>query len=176
MPNVPEDSEYLTQAIADVTGMLTKKKDVWTNGMPIFENFDLSEEFGGNPVQFALQMCRLKMNRLKSVFWKHQFRSDTPHGFIEDPDGEDSLVDLASYAILGLALVRRRKAQLEKMRQEIEKSTCNGDSGPEAELVKIWMDKYMQTPEGKAEIAKLAREIMEQDDRENNPWKFQDAK
>lgn len=106
-----EDQKFLEDAINDVKSMLLKKRDIWTSGQGAFNNFEIHDGFDVDPIQFALVMCNLKLNRLKSC-WDRQ---TTPHnGHIAlDKDAEDSMIDLASYAILGLALMRKERDKSE---------------------------------------------------------------
>ncbi len=101
-----DEGRFLEGAIEEVKQMLMKKKDIWTTGQGPFENFDIHEGFDVDPIQFALVMCNLKLNRLKSC-WNQSF---LPHGgpIHENPDARDSMIDMASYAILGLALMKRK--------------------------------------------------------------------
>lgn len=107
-----EEGKFLEGAIEEVKQMLLKKRDIWTTGQGPFQNFDIHEDFDVDPIQFALVMCNLKMNRLKSC-WNQQF---LPHAgpLCKNADARDTLVDIASYAILGLALMERAKNKPEK--------------------------------------------------------------
>lgn len=100
-----DESKFLEGAIEEVKQMLLRKKDIWTTGQGPFQNFDVHEDFDVDPIQFALVMCNLKMNRLKSC-WNQQF---LPHAgpLYKNTDARDSLIDVAAYAILGLALMDR---------------------------------------------------------------------
>lgn len=96
------NQDYIDQAIETITKMLTKKKDVWTD-QDALENFDDKEVFSVDALQFALCMCKLKMTRLQNRWKKH----GCDQMMVLDPDVKDSLIDLASYAILGLAVLER---------------------------------------------------------------------
>lgn len=99
------EQQYLDQAIDRVCAMLTKKRDIWVNRGDTFENFDLMEDIGISPVQFGLALCKLKLKR----FWTRFSCSwDRVH---EDMEAEDSMIDLASYAILTLGLLYRERAR-----------------------------------------------------------------
>lgn len=99
-----DENKFLEDAVTEVTSMLLKKKEIWTAGQGPFQNFDIHKDLDINPVQFALTMCNLKMNRIRSSWIRTRNDHD---GFCMDKDAEDSVIDLASYAILALALVRR---------------------------------------------------------------------
>lgn len=153
--SVNNDQAHLDASIARVTGMLTAKREIWTANSPLFENFDIQRDLGVDPTQFGLQMCLLKMSRLKKRFGQYRYNLSPSHGFSADPDAEDSLVDLASYALLTLALVYREKARVEAYEEEEPDDLQPGQPTSEAGI-----DACIQAPGGKAEIAKLAEEMM----------------
>ena len=93
----------LEKAIERVTGMLIRKKDIWTHGQDVYVNFDINKEIGIDPIKFGVAMCNLKMNRLRTRLNDHQVDN------ANDLDLEDTLVDIASYAILTLGLVYRER-------------------------------------------------------------------
>lgn len=93
--------KYIEGAIEDVKSMLLKKREVWTEDSQPFKNFDIAQDFDIDPFQWAMSMCNLKLNRLKTRY------KNNPEGFKNDPDARDSLIDLASYATLALALINR---------------------------------------------------------------------
>ena len=134
------ESAFLTAAINKVTGMLKAKDKIWAFKAPTFENFDIHRAFGVEPIQWGLTMCNLKLNRLKKRWIEHQDPATCHSNFAKDKDVEDTLIDLASYAILTLGLVYREQA--------------NGSE------VQTLIDAYIDTTDGKAEIEKLARELM----------------
>jgi hypothetical protein len=92
------DEQALEKAISTVTRMLIQKKEIWTADEGVFKNFEIHKALGVSPLQFALVMCNLKMERVKTRF-RH---SD---GIIDDAEIEDSLIDLASYAQLALGIL-----------------------------------------------------------------------
>jgi hypothetical protein len=101
------DMEYLDAAIKQATDMLTKKRDIWTAGQGVFQNFEIHDDFGVEDVQMGLLMCNLKMNRIKSC-WKKASISEFPHlEFNGGTDSQDSVLDLACYALLTLAMMKR---------------------------------------------------------------------
>lgn len=128
-----DESKFLDEAIEEVKAMLTKKREIWTKGQGPFQNFDIHGELGVSPVQMALAMCNLKMNRLKSCWTRHTFRSDTAYGFVEDEDAYDSWLDLAAYSMIGMALTRRDQYHLrtqkiaDEVRKEVEDTMYLGD-------------------------------------------------
>lgn len=100
--------DHIDHAITRVKDMLLKKKGIWTSTNSPFENFDIAQEFHMTPIQWGLSMCNLKLNRIKNRYDIWSLKSSTD-GLSADPDFEDSLIDLASYAILVLGLVEREK-------------------------------------------------------------------
>lgn len=95
----PEES--LDKAIATVTGMLVKKKEIWTAGEGLYKNFEIHTDLGITPLQFGLAMCNLKMQRAKTRYMDNNAVSDDAI--------EDSLIDLASYALLSLGILYHSK-------------------------------------------------------------------
>lgn len=109
-PVILTDERFLQEAQAIVRNTLSIKKDVWTGGVDVFDNFDIMHEFMHvAPLNFALMMCRLKMNRIKS-----RFLQTHPDDFARDPDLEDSVKDLACFAILALGIIQREKENYAK--------------------------------------------------------------
>jgi hypothetical protein len=166
------DQRYLDQAIEQVTGILQKKRTIWgAEGDPVFENFDLAEEFDVISTQFGLLMTNLKMNRLKKRWAQNPGTAE----FFLDADAKDSLVDLASYALLTLGTYLREEARVERMCEPPEdtmqiftEDLCGGDLQAGREEIarlaeEFWTDWYLTIHEGKAEVAKLAEEMMAQD-------------
>ncbi len=96
---------YIEQALGRVTKTLTHKAAAWTPSSPEFEQFDSQKEIGIDPLQFALGMTRLKWNRAKNRFLEKQRAGGSSFGM--DADLEDSVLDLACYAIIALALQTR---------------------------------------------------------------------
>lgn len=128
--------QYLERAIGKVTGMLQKKKDIWVNNQPTFAQFDSVKQLGLKPLQFALAMCQLKMNRLVTRY------NDGMGETTSDADLEDSLIDLASYAILALGILYRDRAAKQ-----------NTD---------IFTDAYIHTDQGKQQVKDVAEKMMKQ--------------
>lgn len=159
--------KHIEGAIETVQGMLLKKKDIWTNGQGPFHQFDMMHDMGITPEHFAFIMTNLKMNRLKTVLNKHGFTGPEATNVFHDPDVEDSLVDLASYALLALGLIYRARSQnnmseLQELAQEYmtgKRSFGPCEPSPDDESVKIFVEKYIDSPEGHAEIEKLAAEL-----------------
>lgn len=148
------DYEYLEQAIDQVTSMLTKKRKVWgSSDSPTFENFDIAHDFGDTGLSFGLKMCNLKLKRLKTRYAQHH---DSPLGFCSDPDAEDSLIDLASYAVLALGMLYRERAAVEYDLEDKEEADERIFEDPEHEDVLHEVVRKLFKPE----IAKLAREMM----------------
>ena len=116
--DVRNDEIFLTDAIKQVTETLTKKKVDWTGNTPVFENFEIATEFSINPIQFAFAMCRLKINRLKNRFKRNNGISAE---FLTDRDAEDSLLDLACYSILALALLKKAKNNSKTVDKGVDK-------------------------------------------------------
>lgn len=154
MPAIANDEQYLQAAIDKVTGMLSAKKDIWTYAAPIFENFDIHEVFGVSGLQLGLTMCNLKLNRLKNCWRKS---TTTGPVFQYNPDSEDTLIDLASYALLTLGLLYREKGRLTVNEEPFLCSPEGRDIG----LMQGYVDAYIASDEGKAEIASLAAELMD---------------
>lgn len=173
------DDLHLIAAIERVTGMLQAKKKVWAPESPTFENFDIAQEFGTHPITFGLLMCGLKLNRIKKRF-SDTFNSGRDFtALANDPDFEDSLIDLASYATLTLGMAyRERYDSMDDMLLNPEvhdRSDITDDAIMEAwrakmgdvamddpafmDFVKARVDAYIKTPQGQADIAELARQL-----------------
>jgi hypothetical protein len=110
-----QDEQCLETAIEDVTKMLWAKRDVWTAQAPVFENFDIMTELDIGPVTFGAAMCRLKMNRVMKQLGKTS---------LEDLD--DSLLDLACYAILTRAMLKREQGKSKPLQHSHNVSTYVG--------------------------------------------------
>lgn len=178
---IVKDQQYLTQAQNVVRDMLTKKQGIWSSIQPVFSNFDITADFGVSAFQFGLSMCALKLNRLKNTL-QGVWGSCRTGGTWDSPEVEDSLIDLASYAILTLGLLYRDRGygqavsfpDLQKLREDWENGKISrtqfrqhafGDTEPEATRrgIEAYTDAYLCSDEGKAEITKLAQEMMAED-------------
>jgi hypothetical protein len=108
---VLNDAHYLSAAIEKVTGVLTQKKDDWATGMEVFQCFDAQKDFGDDPLEFAIKMCNLKMTRLKSCVARKKNGVMTPVGeSAHERDYEDTIKDLAGYALLAYGMFLREQA------------------------------------------------------------------
>lgn len=96
-----DDKEFLTEALNELNQELEMKEKIWTSGQSFFSNFEMAQELGVDPIIYGLIMCNLKMNRLKSCIARKADHNDK--------DLYDSLLDLASYATLTRALLKRTK-------------------------------------------------------------------
>jgi hypothetical protein len=106
------DASYLDESIAEVEKVLTKKRQDWATGMEVFECFDAQNDFGDDPLDFAIKMRNLKMTRLKSCVSRRH--AETNSGNL-GADLEDTLKDLAGYALLALGLYKREAERNPKM-------------------------------------------------------------
>ena len=108
---VLNDAHYLDAAIEKVTGVLTQKRQDWATGMEVFECFDAQKDFGDDPLEFAVKMCNLKMTRLKSCVARKHSGVMTPVGeAAHERDYEDTIKDLAGYALLAYGMFLREQA------------------------------------------------------------------
>lgn len=93
---------YIEDALDLVKETLTTRGQAWTpQDSSEFYNFEQQESIGIDPFQFALAMLNLKLNRAKNRW--------TRKG-IHDADLEDSIKDLACYAVLAMGILQKLKA------------------------------------------------------------------
>lgn len=92
------------QVLSEMLSMHVKKGADYGTGEDIFANIRASEEFGIPGWKGAVLRANDKMSRLKSFF---------VNGKLENESVTDSLLDLANYAVIALALYREENNQTE---------------------------------------------------------------
>lgn len=148
MPLTPTgEANLIEETLGEITDTLQAKRKTWTAEAPLFDNFDVMRDFDLDPIRMGLVMCRLKMNRLKSVWAK----CGGAAGMATDADAQDTIKDLACYAILTMAMMKRDAAQY---------PGASRVEPPDEELVKIFTERHVNSPQGREEIRKLAEEMM----------------
>lgn len=165
-----KDRKYLDAAIKRVTDMIATKNEIWTEGRGTFENFDDSGDIGITPLQSGLNMCKLKMKR---AITRYNGKTYKETGY--DPDLEDSLLDLASFAILTLGILNRDgKPQTDDFKLDAIPGGLRWSNGKtvgpdeiyawqkerDAEYAKDFTDRYLKSPEGMKHLGELAKQYM----------------
>lgn len=130
------DEFYLDAAIKEVTEVLTRKRQDWATGMQVFECFDAQKDFGDDPLEFALKMCNLKMTRLRSCVARRNAKTVAP-GL--DRDLEDTIKDLAGYALLALGLYKREQGQNPQVSHDHTEPLF--ETNPDPEKLREWLQR-----------------------------------
>lgn len=93
------------KVLDEMWAMHSKKGADYGNGKDIFANIRASEEFGIPGWKGAVLRGNDKMSRLKSFF---------QNGVLKNESVEDSLLDLANYAVIALVMYRQEQEKERK--------------------------------------------------------------
>lgn len=89
-----------SQVLKEMLEMHCRKGADYGTGEDIFANIRASEEFGIDGWKGSILRANDKMSRLKAFFL---------HGNLKNESVEDSLLDLANYAVIALCLYREKQ-------------------------------------------------------------------